>query len=523
MSVNTDPSSSSSSSSFSRSTSIGQGLSSTSSSSRSSSTSSLSSSRSSSSSQLGLGTSSSTLRTSTTLLSSIRTSSSSSISPSSSGLIVSPNGRCGPQGSFYTCQGSANGNCCSRFGFCGIGADWCVTGCNPLYGTCGLAQYSSSSSSISSTVSRSSSASIVGQGSSTSSTARVSTTSSSSSSSSSIARLSGTSSSSSRSSSISAVGQGLSTTSTSRSATLSTSTTLRAAILSSSSTSRVSTSSSNTRALAVTSSGTSTRSTSSASPSASACRSVAAPAVTLALTVTDCCQYYVTKAGDTCANIASGTGILGLDITLLVLLNPLLRCGGPGPQVGVAICVLNINLSIAGSLISPPSSSSVPSSAIATPIPSQAVPSSFFIRAFNSGTGADGTDLMIQQAAEYFAGFNLPYGQQVFSFSYDPATGYLTSGLYILWATASFASPSIKVAPVGYSGWVVPAWPLVCSVDGNLKVLCTANGNVYGKFYLINENGDGNTELAIGNSATTSSIIVAPVDLYLMNAAEEEG
>lgn len=225
-----------------------------------------------------------------------------------------------------------------------------------------------------------------------------------------------------------------------------------------------------------------------------------------------------------------------------------MRCVGQGPQVGVAVCIQNIQLSLSGNLVSPGTSSTETSSAIATPSPSQTVPQSFFIQARNSGTGADGTSLMIQQAAEYFAGFNLIYGQSVFPFTWDPATGYLTSGLYILWATASYSPPSIKVAPVGFTGWVVPAWPLVCSIDGNLKVACTANGNIYGKFYLINgmlslswssgtvprriyekkdtnrltANNDGQTELAIGNVATTSSLIVAPVDLYLV-ANEEEG
>lgn len=316
----------------------------------------------------------------------------------------------------------------------------------------------------------------------------------------------------------------------------------------STSSTRGSTSSSSTRPIAATVSTSSTRSSTAVAASASACRPVAAPAVTLALTATDCCQYYITKAGDTCASIAARPGILGLNLVVLALLNPSLRCVGQGPQVGVAVCVLNIQLSIVGNLVSPGDSSTVTSSAIATPSPSQTVPQSFFIQAQNSGTIADGTSLMIQQAAEYFAGFNLNYGQSVFPFTFDPATGYLTSGLYILWATASYSPPSIKVAPVGFTGWVVPAWPLVCSIDGNLKVSCTANGDIYGKFYLINgmlsfseslgivprqidemeytdrltANNDGQTELAIGNGAITSSIIVAPVDLYIIANEEEE-
>lgn len=35
-------------------------------------------------------------------------------------------------------------------------------------------------------------------------------------------------------------------------------------------------------------------------------------------------------------------------------------------------------------------------------------------------------------------------------------------------------------------------------------------------------NGDGQTELAIGNGATTSSLIVAPVDLYAVPNVEDD-
>lgn len=254
----------------------------------------------------------------------------------------------------------------------------------------------------------------------------------------------------------------------------------------STSSTRSSTSSSTNRAIATTVSTSSTSSASVVAASISACKPVAAPAVTLASTSADCCQYYITKAGDTCASIAARPGILGLDVVVLGLLNPSLKCNGQGPQVGVAVCIQNVELSIAAALAVPLSSAGASSTTVATSAPSQAVPASFFIQARNSGTGADGTDLMIEQAAEYFAGFGLTYGQQVFPFTFDPATGYLTSGLYILWATASYVPPSIKVAPVGFTGWVVPAWPLICNIDGNLKIACTANGNIYGTFSLIN-------------------------------------
>lgn len=294
-----------------------------------------------------------------------------------------------------------------------------MPGCNPSFGTCGLAQYSSSSF-----------------GSSTS-------------------------------------------TATSFSQVPNTLSTVRAVTSSTSSSTRSSTSSSTTGALVAT-----TIRTSSVRPSASACTAVAAPAITLSLTASDCCEYYITKAGDTCASIPAKNSFLGLDVALLLLLNPSLRCIGQGPQIGVAVCILNIQLSLSGSLISPPDTTS--SSTVVAPTSTQVVPSSFFIRASNSGTSADGSDLMIQQSAEYLAGFNLPYGQQVLPFSYDPETGYVASGLYILWATASFSPPSIKVAPIGYNGWIIPAWPLVCSVDNSLKLTCRANGNIYNKWILEN-------------------------------------
>ncbi|KAF2743414.1 carbohydrate-binding module family 18 protein, partial [Sporormia fimetaria CBS 119925] len=48
---------------------------------------------------------------------------------------VSTDGTCGgTQG--YTCLGSAFGNCCSQWGWCGSSTGHCGTGCNPAFGSC---------------------------------------------------------------------------------------------------------------------------------------------------------------------------------------------------------------------------------------------------------------------------------------------------------------------------------------------------------------------------------------------------
>ncbi|KAF2006993.1 carbohydrate esterase family 4 protein [Amniculicola lignicola CBS 123094] len=44
----------------------------------------------------------------------------------------------------YTCKGSAFGNCCSAAGWCGSTTDYCGTGCQASFGTCGTAATSTS-------------------------------------------------------------------------------------------------------------------------------------------------------------------------------------------------------------------------------------------------------------------------------------------------------------------------------------------------------------------------------------------
>ncbi|KAI7220945.1 hypothetical protein KC333_g2055 [Hortaea werneckii] len=62
-------------------------------------------------------------------------------SPVSPNGPISPNGHCGtlgnggtPEG--YTCTGSEFGACCSSSGFCGDTTDYCLAGCQPGYGEC---------------------------------------------------------------------------------------------------------------------------------------------------------------------------------------------------------------------------------------------------------------------------------------------------------------------------------------------------------------------------------------------------
>jgi hypothetical protein len=51
------------------------------------------------------------------------------------GLAKSPDGTCG-SGTGYTCEGSRFGECCSEYGYCGSGKDYCVTHCDAAFGLC---------------------------------------------------------------------------------------------------------------------------------------------------------------------------------------------------------------------------------------------------------------------------------------------------------------------------------------------------------------------------------------------------
>ncbi|KAK8059999.1 hypothetical protein PG996_009929 [Apiospora saccharicola] len=61
-------------------------------------------------------------------------------SPAFHNLVAShpktPDGTCGPNSAGgYACL---DGYCCSRWGYCGVTAEYCGAGCSPEYGTCGL-------------------------------------------------------------------------------------------------------------------------------------------------------------------------------------------------------------------------------------------------------------------------------------------------------------------------------------------------------------------------------------------------
>ncbi|EKG19445.1 Chitin-binding type 1 [Macrophomina phaseolina MS6] len=56
---------------------------------------------------------------------------------------VSTDGTCGGTTGF-TCKGSTFGDCCSQAGWCGSTSDYCGTGCNAGFGTCGTSQVTSS-------------------------------------------------------------------------------------------------------------------------------------------------------------------------------------------------------------------------------------------------------------------------------------------------------------------------------------------------------------------------------------------
>lgn len=60
----------------------------------------------------------------------------SSTGTSSTTLSLSSDGSCGGS---HTCQGSVHGSCCSQWGWCGSTSAYCGTGCQSAFGTCGAA------------------------------------------------------------------------------------------------------------------------------------------------------------------------------------------------------------------------------------------------------------------------------------------------------------------------------------------------------------------------------------------------
>ncbi|OAG06015.1 uncharacterized protein CC84DRAFT_1069928, partial [Paraphaeosphaeria sporulosa] len=50
---------------------------------------------------------------------------------------VSRDSRCGQDHKHQTCQGSAWGNCCSKYGYCGSTKDYCgAPSCQKEFGSC---------------------------------------------------------------------------------------------------------------------------------------------------------------------------------------------------------------------------------------------------------------------------------------------------------------------------------------------------------------------------------------------------
>ncbi|KAI7644380.1 glycoside hydrolase, partial [Hortaea werneckii] len=204
------------------------------------------------------------------------TTSSAVATPTPTELTISPNGACGGD-TFYTCEGSKWGQCCSVYGYCGSTDDYCGNNCDSDFGLCGdaAAISRSSSSSVVSTTSSSSSSASPSTTSSSSSSASPSTTSSSTSSAS-PSTTSSSSVSSTPSSSVAATSSSLSSSSSSMSTSSSSdmTTSSSAAVSSSSTTSQAPTDVSSASASSSTSSGIPTGSSStSASISATASNS----------------------------------------------------------------------------------------------------------------------------------------------------------------------------------------------------------------------------------------------------------
>ncbi|KAI6864752.1 glycoside hydrolase [Hortaea werneckii] len=236
------------------------------------------------------------------------TTSSAVATPTPTKLTISPNGACGGD-TFYTCEGSKWGQCCSVYGYCGSTDDYCGKNCDSDFGLCGEAAAisRSSSSSVVSTTSSSSSSASPSTTSSSSSSASPSTTSSSSSSaspsttpsssvsstpSSSVAATSSSLSSSSSSSSMSTSSSSVMTTSSS--ATVSSSSTtsqaptdVSSASANSSTSSGIPTGSSSTSAsISATASNSANGTSTSAMSTASSSQVVSAPSLSANMTTT---------------------------------------------------------------------------------------------------------------------------------------------------------------------------------------------------------------------------------------------
>jgi hypothetical protein len=142
-------------------------------------------------------------------------------------------------------------------------------------------------------------------------------------------------------------------------------------------------------------------------------------------------------------------------------------------------------------------------------------PALFYIVAHDSGGPADGTTLMGGHDDHVPMGFNMVNGQEPLTFTYDPATGFLeTEGYYVYATTLAGPGPLIWATYTPLDAMNTPgAYPVRCIVTLGLKLYCSVEGGAYDQLFLFSYQGQ--TELGLGDGVGTS---IAAVDLFLESA-----
>ncbi|KAN0108608.1 hypothetical protein V8E51_008350 [Hyaloscypha variabilis] len=224
----------------------------------------------------------------------------------------------------------------------------------------------------------------------------------------------------------------------------------------------------------------------SAAPSSSTCN-VAPPLPTQEGTTPYCCEWYIVQPGDTCEIITSG---LGITAGTIYELNPELYADCYNLALGNAYCVSG-------------SPQIVPA------------PTLFYILAEDSSTVADGEVVVGGHSDHAIMGFNLPWGEEPLTFTYDPATGFLeTEGYYVYAIRFTDSGPLLLVTYTASDGMNTPgAYPLVCIVTLGQKLYCQVDGGAYDRLYLFSYSGQ--LGLGIDNGTITH---VAALDLFLESA-----
>ncbi|KAE9378249.1 carbohydrate-binding module family 50 protein [Stipitochalara longipes BDJ] len=224
----------------------------------------------------------------------------------------------------------------------------------------------------------------------------------------------------------------------------------------------------------------------SSTPSTSACN-IAPPMETQPGTTPYCCEWYVVQPGDTCDSITTTVDIAAGTIYEL---NPELLADCYNLALGYAYCVSGNPQNV------PP-------------------PALFYIVAKDSDTAADGTTLMGGHSDHAIMGFNLPWGEEPLSFTYDADTGFLESEGYFVYAISlSGLGPLMLVTYTPLDGMNTPgAYPLVCTVTLGPKLYCEVDGGAHDRLYLFNYTG----HLGLGLSDGTG-VPIAAVDLFLESA-----